>query len=69
LVILCKIGVVTASQLKKIRKYVVIIILIIAGILTPPDIFSQIALSIPLYFLYEVAIIISQGFETKTQTP
>ncbi|HCR86122.1 MAG TPA: twin-arginine translocase subunit TatC [Alphaproteobacteria bacterium] len=65
LVLLCKFGILTSDYLKKHRKYVLVLILIIAGILTPPDIFSQIALSIPLYFLYEISIIIGQKIEKK----
>ena len=48
---------ITSRQLKKWRKYAFIIILILASIVTPPDVFSQIVISIPLFVLYEISII------------
>lgn len=68
LVMLCKLGIITSDYLKKHRKYVVVLILIVAGILTPPDVFSQVALSIPLYLLYEIAIIISSKIQKREVT-
>jgi sec-independent protein translocase protein TatC len=53
-----KIGVVTPKGLGKGRPYAVIIFLIGASILSPPDIFTQILLAGPMYFLYEITIII-----------
>lgn len=57
--ILSKLGILTPHFMKKYRKHAIILILIIAAILTPPDIFSQIILALPLYFLYEYSIWIS----------
>lgn len=54
--LLGRLGVVQAAQLAAFRKWAVVIILIIAAILTPPDILSQTALAIPLYCLYEMSI-------------
>ncbi len=52
--------IVTPAALRKFRKYAVIVILIIGGIITPsPDIPSQILVSLPLYMLYEISILIS----------
>lgn len=50
-------GFVTSKGLKEKRRYAAVIILIIAAILTPPDVMSQIALALPLYLLYECSII------------
>lgn len=47
-----------ASTLRKNRKYAIILILIVAAILTPPDILSQILLAIPLFLLYEGTILL-----------
>lgn len=58
---LSKIGIVTPQFLRKYRKHAVVVILIIAAIITPPDIFSQILVTIPLVILYEVGIIISSA--------
>jgi sec-independent protein translocase protein TatC len=57
IILLVKLGLVSVEQLKKFRKYAVIIILTVAAILTPPDVLSQIALATPLYLLYEISII------------
>lgn len=56
---LTKIGLVDPAFLRKYRKHSVIVILALAAIITPPDIFSQILVCLPLLFLYEVGIIIS----------
>lgn len=54
---LTKIGVVKAEQLSKSRKYALLIIVILAGALTPgPDPISQIMMAVPVYILYEVSI-------------
>lgn len=58
---LSKIGIVTPEFLRKYRKHAIILILIVAAIITPPDMFSQILVTIPLIILYEVGIVISQS--------
>jgi sec-independent protein translocase protein TatC len=56
---LARMGLVSAAFLNKGRRYAIVIILIVAGILTPtPDIFNQLLLAVPLYILYEVSIVI-----------
>jgi sec-independent protein translocase protein TatC len=57
---LTKIGVVTPAFLKKYRKHAIVIVFILAAIITPPDVFSQTLVSIPLLMLYEVGIIVSK---------
>ncbi|MCC4214670.1 twin-arginine translocase subunit TatC [Leeuwenhoekiella parthenopeia] len=54
-----KIGLVTPQFLKKYRKYALVIVLIVAAIITPPDISTQVIVSIPILILYEVSILIS----------
>ncbi len=56
---LTKIGVVTPTFLRKYRKHAIVVIFILAAIITPPDIFSQTLVAIPLLILYEVSILIS----------
>ena len=56
---LTKIGLVTAQTLRQYRRYAIVIILIVAAIITPPDILSQIIVSIPLLVLYEISIFIA----------
>jgi sec-independent protein translocase protein TatC len=63
--VLSKIGIVTPAFLKKNRKYAFVIILIVAAIITPPDVFSQIMVTIPLYSLYEISILVSKRVSPK----
>lgn len=56
---LSKVGLVTPSFLRKYRKYAIVLILIVAAIVTPPDVVSQVIVSIPLLVLYEISIFIS----------
>lgn len=55
--LLVKAGLITVDTLKKGRRYAIVIIVAVAAVITPPDIFSQIALSVPLYCLYEMTIL------------
>lgn len=64
---LSKIGIVSPQFLRKYRKHAIVIILILAAIITPPDIFSQILVTIPLVILYEVSIFISQAIYKKRE--
>ncbi|MCG8702308.1 MAG: twin-arginine translocase subunit TatC [Bacteroidales bacterium] len=57
---LSKIGLVTPKFLKKYRKHALVVILILSAIITPPDIYSQILVSIPILVLYEISISISK---------
>ncbi|RXG24885.1 twin-arginine translocase subunit TatC [Leeuwenhoekiella aequorea] len=54
-----KIGLVTPQFLRKYRKYALIIVLVISAVITPPDISTQVIVSIPILVLYEVSIVIS----------
>jgi sec-independent protein translocase protein TatC len=56
---LTKIGIITPSFMRKYRKHAIVVIFIIAAIITPPDVFSQTLVAIPLLILYEVSILIS----------
>ncbi len=56
---LTKIGLVTPKFMRTYRKHAIVVIFIVAAIITPPDVFSQTLVAIPLLILYEVSIIIS----------
>jgi sec-independent protein translocase protein TatC len=56
---LTKLGLVSPPILKKYRKVALILVLIISAIITPPDIISQVIVSIPIMILYEISILIS----------
>ncbi|MBN2275000.1 MAG: twin-arginine translocase subunit TatC [Bacteroidales bacterium] len=58
---LTRIGLVTPDFLKKFRKHAIVAILLLAAIITPsPDVFSQLLVAFPLFFLYEISILISR---------
>jgi sec-independent protein translocase protein TatC len=56
---LTKIGLLTPQFLRKYRKHSLVVVLIVAAIITPPDIASQIIVTIPIMILYEVGILVS----------
>jgi sec-independent protein translocase protein TatC len=62
---LSKTGLVTPDFLKKYRRHAIIVILILAATITPPDIFSLILVTFPLLILYEVGIIISRKVQNS----
>lgn len=60
-----KLGIMTPDVLKKYRKHVLVVILIVSAIITPPDFVSQVIVAIPVLILYEVGIIISRQIVKK----
>jgi sec-independent protein translocase protein TatC len=62
---LAKIGIVTPQFLRQYRKHAIIIILILGSIITPPDVITQILISMPLMVLYEVSIIVAKRVEKQ----
>ena len=68
-VVLARIGMVSIEKLKSFRAYFIVLAFIIAAILTPPDIVSQLALAIPMCLLYEIGIWAAQIFIRHTQAP
>ena len=60
---LTKISVVSSAFLKKYRKHAIVIMLVVAGIITPPDVLSQIIVTLPLILLYEVSIVLAKKVE------
>ncbi len=63
---LTKLGIVTADFLRKYRKYAIVLVLIVAAIITPPDVISQVIVAIPMLIIYEGSIYIS-AFVGKKQ--
>ncbi|MDX1955486.1 MAG: twin-arginine translocase subunit TatC [Chitinophagaceae bacterium] len=62
---LTKIGIVGPSFLRKYRRHAIVIILIVAAAITPPDVISQCIVTLPIYFLYEISIRLSARAEKK----
>lgn len=56
---LAKMGMITATFLRKYRRHAIVLLACIAAIITPPDIFSMILVMLPLYGLYELSIYLS----------
>jgi sec-independent protein translocase protein TatC len=57
LTLMAKVGIVSAAGLKKGRRYAVVGMFVLAAVITPPDIISQIGLAVPLIALYEISIL------------
>ena len=57
LMLLERVGIVTRDQLRRGRRYAIVVAFVIAAILTPPDVISQLLLAIPLIVLYEVSLV------------
>jgi sec-independent protein translocase protein TatC len=68
-VVLARMGLVSIEKLKAFRSYFVVLAFIIAAVITPPDIVSQLALAIPMCLLYEVGIWAALIFIKHTQAP
>ncbi|MCH2032986.1 MAG: twin-arginine translocase subunit TatC [Tenacibaculum sp.] len=64
---LSKIGLITPAFLRKYRKHALVIVLVLAAIITPPDIASQVIVSVPIMILYEISIYISKFVIKKEQ--
>ncbi len=64
---LAKIGLVTSSDLKQYRKVAFVVILVVSAIITPPDMMTQIMITIPLYGLYELSITVIKRVEKKLE--
>jgi sec-independent protein translocase protein TatC len=58
--LLVKIGLFTPDFLIKYRKHAIVVILILAAVITPPDVISQVIVTIPIYLLFEVSILVAK---------
>jgi len=64
---LSKVGLISPSFLKQYRKHAYVVLLLLSAIITPPDIFSQVLVCVPLVILYEIGIIISKRVIKKIE--
>ena len=62
---LAKVGLVSSGFLINYRKHAYIVLLLLAAIITPPDVFSMLMVSCPLIILYELGVILAKGIEKK----
>lgn len=65
IVLLCWLGVTTPDDLRKKRPYVLVGAFVVGMLLTPPDVFSQTLLAIPMYFLFEVGVFFARFYVGK----
>jgi sec-independent protein translocase protein TatC len=68
-VVLARMNIVSLEKLKAFRGYFVVLAFVIAAVVTPPDVVSQLALAIPMCLLYELGIWAAQLFIRHTQAP
>ena len=68
-IVLARMNLVTIQKLKDFRSYFIVLAFIIAAIVTPPDVVSQLALAIPMVLLYELGIWAAQLFIKHTRAP
>ncbi len=65
LTLLCKVGILNVDSLRKGRRYAIVGMFVVAAIITPPDIISQVGLAVPLILLYEVSILAARWMAPK----
>lgn len=65
LTLLARVGLVTSQGLKAKRRYAIVLVFLVAAVVTPPDVFSQISLALPLLALYEISIALAKIVEKK----
>ena len=68
-VILVRMGIVSVEKLRSIRPYAIVGAFVIAAIVTPPDVVSQLALAIPMWLLFELGLLAAPVFVRATQAP
>ena len=68
-IVLVRTGMVSIEKFKAMRSYVIVGAFVIAAIVTPPDIVSQLALAIPMWLLFEIGLIVAPIFVKATQAP
>lgn len=68
-ILVARMGLVSIEKLKSFRSYFIVVAFVVAAIVTPPDVVSQLALAIPMCILYELGIWAAQIFIKKTQAP
>ena len=68
-IVLARMGIVSVAKLREFRGYFIVLAFVIAAIVTPPDVVSQLALAIPMCLLYELGIWAAQIFIKHTQAP
>ena len=64
---LARMGIITAELMRRVRRYAILAIFIVAAILSPPDVVSQLLMAAPMLVLYELSIFVAAGFGKKAK--
>ena len=67
LLLATKVGITNAEGLKKKRKYAILFAFVLAAIVTPPDVISQVLLAVPIIILYELSIFFARHIEPELE--
>lgn len=65
LTLLARVGLVTSAGLVAKRRYAIVMVVVVAAIVTPPDVISQVTLAVPLILLYEISIVLARMVEKR----
>ncbi len=65
LTLLAKVGIVSSASLKRFRRYAYVGMFVVAAVLAPPDVFTQVSLALPLIGLYEISVLMARWVEPK----
>ena len=68
-VLLARMNIVSIEKLKEFRGYFIVLSFVIAAVITPPDVISQLALAVPMCLLYEAGIFAARWFNKNTKSP
>ena len=63
--LLTKLGILSSHVLKKYRKHALVVILILSALITPPDVISQLLVTIPIYLLFELGVLVTLKVEKQ----
>ena len=67
LTLLCRVGILSVETLRKGRRYAIVGVFVVAAVLTPPDVISQLGLAIPMLLLYELSIVAARWMTPKPE--